>query len=120
MRTGFPVAGRVFRECAARHGFHLKDPSEPLGSDVTCHAVLRAAGFIDTVVAPVAIPFTSNDAAMAWESNLGSAAHEPVRRASIETIAQIKTAFERQLSEEEERSPGATSKIEVLFARGTR
>jgi ubiquinone/menaquinone biosynthesis C-methylase UbiE len=41
MRSGFPVAGRVFRECAAGYGYQLKDPSDPLGSERACHAVLH-------------------------------------------------------------------------------
>jgi ubiquinone/menaquinone biosynthesis C-methylase UbiE len=120
MRSGFPVAGRVFRECAARYGYQLTDPSDPLGSVQACHAVLRGAGFTNTVVVPASIPFTPGDSAVAWESNLGSTAHAPVQSASQEIIDAIKAAFERQLPEEERRRPGATSTTEVLFARGTR
>ena len=120
MRSGFPAAGRVFREAAAAYGYQLSDPSEPLGSDSACHAALRAAGFTDTAVAQVSIPFTAGDAALAWESNMGSAAHAPVRNAPPETIHAIKAAFERQLSEEEQRNPGSTSSTEVLLARGMR
>lgn len=120
MRAGSPVAGRVFRDCAAAHGFRVADPSEALGSEAACHAALQQAGIMDTVVASDRLPFTAQDAAMAWESNLGSAAHEVVREAGPEALARMKEAFVRSLAEEERRVPGSTSGADVLFARGSR
>lgn len=120
MRAGSPVAGRVFRDCAAAFGFRLADPSEALGSEVACHAALQLAGFTDTAVTSDRLPFTAQDAAMAWESNLGSAAHEVVREAGPEALVRMKDAFVRSLAEEERRVPGSTSSADVFFARGTR
>jgi ubiquinone/menaquinone biosynthesis C-methylase UbiE len=120
MRAGWPLAGRVFRECAAAFGFRLTDPSEALGSESAFHGTLRAAGFIDTTVVSDTVSFSNQDAEMAWESNLASAAHEAVRDASPETVARIKTAFEVALCQEELRQPGSTRNAEVLFARGAR
>jgi ubiquinone/menaquinone biosynthesis C-methylase UbiE len=120
MRTGSPTAGRLFRECAALCGFHLLDPSEGLGSEEACHAALQDAGFLDTEVMSHRLPFTAQDAEMAWESNLGSAAHRVVREASPEIIARIKESFARSLTETEARMPGTTLSAEVLFAKGVR
>jgi hypothetical protein len=114
------MKGRVFRDCAAEVGFHLVDPSETLGSEVACHTALQMAGFAETEVAIDRVPFTAQDTAMAWESNLGSAAHRAVREAGPDVLGRLKDAFVRSLTEEECRVPGSTSSAEVLFARGTR
>jgi hypothetical protein len=45
MKAGSPSAGRIFRACAARFGLDLRDPSEALGTDDRCRAVLEEAGF---------------------------------------------------------------------------
>lgn len=120
MRTGSPVAGRLFRECAATFGFRLVDPSEALGSEPACRAALEAAGFGHTVVVIDRLPFTAQDTAMAWESNLGSAAHEAVRLAGPDLLASMRAAFVRSLEDEERRTPGSTTSAEVLFARARR
>jgi len=120
MRAGSPVAGRLFRECAAAFGFQLADPSEALGSESACHAALEAAGFTHTVVTSDRLRFTAQDVAMAWESNLGSAAHEAVRLAGPDVLGRIREAFMRSLEDEERRTPGSTASAEVLFARGSR
>ncbi len=120
MRAGFPLAGRLFRACAAAHGFHLTDPSEALGSEAACHAVLQRAGFSATTVVADTLPFTAQDVGLAWNSNLGSAAHTAVRTATPEQLASMKAAFESALAQAEQRQPGSASTTEVLFARGTR
>lgn len=120
MREGSPVAGRLFRECAAACGFHLADPSAALGSESACRAALEAAGLNHTVVTSDRLPFTAQDTAMAWESNLGSAAHETVRLAGPDVLGRMRDAFVRSLEDEERRTPGSTASAAVLFARGSR
>ena len=46
MRTGHPLGGAIFRQCAASFGTRLKDPSEPLGSNnpALLRWVTRSAG----------------------------------------------------------------------------
>jgi len=101
-------------------GFQLADPSAALGTESVCHSVLRSAGFSDTAVISERVSFTAQDVGMAWASNLGSAAHDVVRKADPDTVARNKTGFAQALAEEERRCPGVTSSAEVLFARGTR
>lgn len=120
MRAGSPVAGRLFRECAASFGFGLADPSAALGSESTCCAALEVAGFRDCAVASEALRFTPQDRAMAWESNLGSPAHEVVRSAGDDVLAAMRTAFIQALEDEERRAPGSTTRAEVLFAKARR
>jgi hypothetical protein len=52
MRAGSPSAGRVFRECAAKCGVMLQDPSEALGSENRCRAALADAGFEVMAITP--------------------------------------------------------------------
>lgn len=120
MRAGFPLAGRVFRKCAAPYGFHLADPSEALGSEAVCHAALQTAGFSGTRVSGGVLHFTAQDIGLAWESNLGSAAHAAVHAATPERLAAMRVAFESALVLAEQRHPGSTSSTEVLFAKGVR
>lgn len=120
MRAGSPAAGRLFRECAAAFGFHLADPSEALGSEPAVCGALEAAGFTHVVVTHDRLPFTAQDTAMAWESNLGSAAHAAVRVAGPEVLGHLRAAFTQALEDEERRTPGSTASAEVLFARGRR
>ena len=120
MRAGFPLAGRLFRECAAAQGIHLTDPSESLGSETACHAALQSAGFSATTVVADTLPFTAQDVGLAWESNLGSAAHTAVRTATPEQLTSMREVFESALAQAEQRQQGSASTTEVLFARGAR
>ena len=47
IEAGFPLAGRLFRECAAEYRVHIEDPCAPLGSADACRNALAAAGFVD-------------------------------------------------------------------------
>jgi len=120
MRAGSPVAGRLFRQCAATFGFHLADPSEALGSESACHQALAAAGFTDITISGIRLPFTALDTAMAWESNLASGAHEAVRAASPDVLGRMKSMFEAALEQHERQVPGSTTSAEILLVRGTR
>lgn len=120
MKAGFPVAGRLFRECAARLGIQLDDPSAPLGFESACHAALRNAGFAETVVTSGSIAFSPQDISVAWDSNLASPAHASVRALDAGALAQMRSSFERDLAREEQEHPGATTRADVLFAKGVR
>src|SRR5688572_18473844 len=50
MAAGFPIPGRIFRECAAAFGVSLTDPSARLGSEHACRQALEEAGFTVTAV----------------------------------------------------------------------
>lgn len=120
MRAGSPVAGRLFRECAATFGFRLADPSEALGSESTCRHALTSAGFMDFSMSSISLPFTGQDTALAWESNLGSAAHDAVRTAPPDVLGRMQVLFDRALESQERQTPGSTTSAEILFVRGTR
>jgi ubiquinone/menaquinone biosynthesis C-methylase UbiE len=120
MRAGSPLAGHVFRECAAALGLHLSDPSAPLGDQAKCHDALQHAGFVATVVARTVVSFSAQDRGVAWESNLASAAHAQVRRLDAAALTRLRTRFENRMAEEEQQWPGSTTRAEVLLARGVR
>ena len=120
MRSGSPLAGHVFRECAAELGLQLADPSAPLGAETKCHDALREAGFVSTTVTSIVVSFSAQDRGIAWESNLASAGHAPVRSLSAEALGRMKAQFESRLAENEQQHPGSTAKAEVLLAKGMR
>jgi ubiquinone/menaquinone biosynthesis C-methylase UbiE len=120
MRTGSPPAARLFRDCASAFGISLRDPSEPLGSPDACRSVLERAGFhvVDVMEEPVA--FSSQDMALAWESNLRAFAHAEVRRLAAGTQAELKRRYLEALSHEQAKAPGAYSHADMLYAIGRR
>ena len=73
MTAGSPSAGRVFRECAAKFGLDLKDPSEPLGTEERCRHVLEETGFDRLEVIPGRVDFEILDSPLAWEANFHAA-----------------------------------------------
>lgn len=120
MRSGSPLAGLVFRECAEELGLQLADPSAPLGTEARCHDALREAGFVGTSVTSIVVSFSKQDRGVAWESNLASAGHAPVRSLSAEALGRMRAQFESRLAEKEQQHPGSTTSAEVLFAKGVR
>ena len=73
MQTGSPSAGRIFRECAGRFDLDLKDPSEALGTEDQCRAVLESAGFEQVQVTAGRVDFEAFDPQLAWEAHFRAA-----------------------------------------------
>jgi len=120
MRAGSPPAGRLFRECAAAYGLHLDDPSEPLGSEDRCRAVLHAAGFSAVEVLPGHIVFGPADLEMAWESNLRSARHGAVRSLDRDQQADMQRRFEDARRDAQVTDPDGFARADVLYAFGVK
>jgi len=116
MKAGSPPAGRIFRDCAARRGLSLRDPSEPLGSVSACRSVLEAAEFDVEDIVSESVSFSAQDLTLAWESNSRSAGHEEVRRLSNQEQSALKNAYLHALAREEDDHPGALSQAEILYA----
>ena len=92
-----PPPGRMFRDCATSFGLTLDDPSAVLGSEERCRNALHAAGFNDITVSPGEIHLSPADLEAAWESNLRSAAHAPVRGLPIEDQDLFRSRYEAML-----------------------
>jgi SAM-dependent methyltransferase len=120
MRAGSPSGGRIFRACAAKFGLDLKDPSEALGSEERCRAVLEAAGFDRIEVLAGHLAFRTIDSTLAWEANLRSAGHVAARTLSPglqeELRQQYVRAYEQAMRDDRETCAHA----DVLFAIGRR
>ena len=120
MAAGFPVAGRIFRECAEAFGVRLVDPSALLGSEDACHAALEASAFSVTMVTRRGITFSAQDIGHAWASNVQSPAHAAVQSIGPDALARMQTAFEVAMRREEQSNPDGMSSADVLFALGRR
>ena len=120
MKAGSPSAGRIFRACASRFGLDLQDPSEPLGSEERCRAVLQDAGFerVDVIAADVA--FANIDLALAWDANFRAAGHVAARRLSARQQQDLREQYLRALSDAQQTDLAATARADVLFALGHR
>ena len=120
MRGGFPMPGRLFRDCAAEYGLRLPDPSAPLGSEAAATAALSAAGFTDITIVPGSVTLSPSDLAMAWESNLRSAAHSPVRELSAADQTRMRGRYLAALDAARLADPSLVARAEVLYAFGRR
>jgi ubiquinone/menaquinone biosynthesis C-methylase UbiE len=120
MQAGSPPGGRIFRDCAARFGVSLRDPSEPLGSPSACRQVLEHAGFEVTDIISETVDFSARDLSVAWESNLGSPAHAEVRRLPDAEQRALQRAYQEALVQEEREQPGVLGRAGILYAFGTR
>jgi len=119
MRAGSPSAGRIFRECAARFGLDLKDPSDALGTEDRGHHVLHEAGFDRVRVLPGRVDFASLDPTLAWEANwrgFGPA----VRTLSAEDQQLLRDQYMGALTQAMQADPAAAARAAVLFAIGHR
>ncbi len=120
MAAGFPIPGRIFRECAEAFGVHLSDPSTLLGSEGACRAALETSGFSVTLVTRRSVTFSAQDISQAWTSNVRSPAHAAVLAIGTEALARMQAAFEATMRREEQSNPGGMSNADVLLAVGTR
>jgi ubiquinone/menaquinone biosynthesis C-methylase UbiE len=118
MCAGSPLAGRIFRDCAAAFGIVLRDPCEPLGSASACRNALETAGFEVADIVSEAIEFSAYDLTLAWESNSRSAAHGAVRLLSDEQQRALKEAYLEALDREARTNPGALERAQILYALG--
>jgi ubiquinone/menaquinone biosynthesis C-methylase UbiE len=120
MCAGSPPAGRIFRECARAFGLSLRDPSAALGSASASRGVLEAAGFTVIDIVSETIEFTSQDLALAWESNFRSAAHGDAQRLSDDAQEAFQRAYLKALAQEGLEHPGALNTASLLYAIGRR
>jgi ubiquinone/menaquinone biosynthesis C-methylase UbiE len=120
MAAGFPIPGRIFRECAAVFGVHLADPSAMLGSEDACRSALEASRFSFVAVTRRHVTFSTQDIGHAWASNVGSPAHAAVRELGPESLGRLQMAFEAAMRREEQVNPDGMANADVLLALGTR
>ena len=119
MRTGFPQAGELFRNCAAEFGVQLADPSATLGSESSAAAALRQAGFAEIALVADRVLLSDADFSCAWESNLRSAAHGEVRNLAAPQLEALRSRFEQALDEARRRDPSFAA-ADVLYAYGVK
>jgi SAM-dependent methyltransferase len=116
MRAGSPSAGRIFRECAAKYGLTLSDPSEELGSEARCRKALEAAGFEVVRLLPDRVDFVTVDPVLAWEANSRAGGHAAARSLDADQQAALRQEFVAAL----EADAGSAARADVIFAIGRR
>ena len=120
IRSGCPLAGRLFRERAAGYGVAIPDPCEALGSEDACRRALTAAGFDDVEVVIEAIEFSSRDLERAWESNLQAPSHHDVRRLPADALGALEREYREALAAQAQADPSALLLSEMLYALARR
>jgi SAM-dependent methyltransferase len=120
MKAGSPSAGRIFRRCAARFGLDVKDPSEPLGTEDRCRAVLEEAGFDRLQVLAGRVDFQTLDRMLAWEANFRAAGDTVTRALSAGQQDALRREYLRTLEQAQQADLSASARADVLFAIGHR
>ena len=120
MEAGFPLAGRLFRECAAEYGVVVEDPCAPLGSADACRNALAGAGFVDAEIVSEPIKFSPRDIDRAWESNFRSLAHKAVRDLPSESLFDLERRYQALLAAEMPAAPARMLQSSMLYAVGRR
>lgn len=116
MQAGSPSAGRIFRECAGRFDLHLKDPSEALGTEDQCRAVLHDAGFDHVEVIAGRVDFGAFDPVLAWEANFRAAGHAGAHALSPQAQDALRQEYFRALEEARRVDLAAAVRADVLFS----
>lgn len=120
MRSGCPLAGRLFRERAAGYGVAIPDPCEPLGSEGACRRALSAAGFDDVEVVIEAIEFSPRDLERAWESNLQAPSHREIRRLPADALGALEREYREALAAQAHADPASLLRSDMLYALAQR
>lgn len=114
MKAGSPSAGRLFRECAARFGLTLHDPSAALGDPASCREALEQAGFTAVTVVEDRVDFDRVDPTLAWEANARAAG--VARLLEARQVAALREQYFDALSRAMHRDAAAASRADVLYA----
>ena len=120
MAAGFPLAARLFRECAAQYGVIIADPWASLGSTDACRNALVAAGFVDTEIVAEPIQFSIRDLDRGWESNLCSPAHKAVRDLPPESLVGLQQRYQTLVAAEMQAAPAKVLQSSMLYAFASR
>jgi ubiquinone/menaquinone biosynthesis C-methylase UbiE len=120
MRAGSPSAGRVFRECAAKFGLDVKDPSEAIGTEDRCRHVLEEAGFDRLRLVPARVDFEVLDPTLAWEANFRAAGQSAARALSAGQQDVLRQQFTDALRQAMQVDLAAAARADVIFAIGQR
>jgi ubiquinone/menaquinone biosynthesis C-methylase UbiE len=117
MHAGFPLAARLFRDCATRFGLALDDPCAPLGTAATCAQVLHSAGFKAVRIDSGTITFSASDLAEAWNANVNSPGHGAVRQLSDAQLEEFRRDYLDTLARQ---APDDLARSTMLYAIGIR
>ena len=120
MQAGSPSAGRIFRECAARFGLHVVDPSDALGTEERCRLLLEAGGFDRIHVVADRVDFADVDATRAWEANFRAARRTASGILSADDEPRLRDMFVTALTNTMQRDPETATRADVLYAFGQR
>ena len=116
MPAGFPVAGRLFRECAGDLRSSARGSVRPTWVRWRLPKALAAAGFVDPETVTEPIEFSVRDIERAWESNLRSLAHKPLGDLPAESLLALQQRYQAVLAAEMRADPARLLKSPMLYA----
>ncbi|SNY72124.1 class I SAM-dependent methyltransferase [Paractinoplanes atraurantiacus] len=118
MREGYPVAARLFRSHAARHGLALTDPATPLGTPSKCRQALEDAGYSPAGTVTETIRFSRSDLEHAWTAHTQGAHHDALTALSPEQTETFRTEYTGALTSLLDTDEDHVLDAEVLYAFG--
>lgn len=118
MRTGYPVAGKLFRDRARAFGLRLDDPAEHLGEPDRCIAALRDAGFEPLEPVEEILRFSAGDLENAWEAHFHSRHHDAMSTLSESDLEKFRREYTAELAESLDPDAGRLLDARVIYAFG--
>ncbi len=118
MAAGFPVAARIFRDHARRHGLALTDPATALGTRTRCHRALRDAGFTPAKQVGETIRFSSRDLEHAWEAHTRGPHHDAIATLTPEQVEMFQRDYTETLADLLRTDADHLLTSEVIYAFG--
>ncbi|MCT9931504.1 methyltransferase domain-containing protein [Planotetraspora sp. A-T 1434] len=99
MRAGFPVAARVFRECAASFGLALPDPMAEVGTEKSSREAVSRAGFVFERAVPGVIALPPRNAADLWRGHALSPNYPELASLTSAELAALESSYVARVSE---------------------
>lgn len=93
MRAGFPLAARVFRECAGDFGLTLTDPMAEVGAEESSRAAVTGAGFVLERAVPGVIALPPRSAGDLWRGHIVNPNYSEVASLTPEQSAAFETSY---------------------------
>ncbi len=120
MAAGFPVAARLFRDHARRHGLTLTDPASALGTQERCRRALRDAGFTSARQVGETMRFSSRDLEHAWEAHTRGPHHDAIATLTAEQAETFQRDYTDALADQLRTDADHLLTAEVIYAFGER
>ncbi|XVQ86482.1 class I SAM-dependent methyltransferase [Microbispora siamensis] len=117
MRAGFPLAARVFRECAARFGLALTDPMAEVGTEESSREAASEAGFVFEQAVPDVIVLPPRNALDLWRGHAMNPNYPEVASLTAKELTEFEASYVARVGELPEQPDAFDLPVMYVYAR---